>query len=320
MKKVLALPLAAALFSAALPSAAQEWPQRTVRIIAPFGPGSTPDLIARILAGNLNKRIGKPFIVENRAGAGGTIGTNAIAKAAPDGYTIGVQAVQGMVISALTTKKMPYNVFQDLSLITIATSTSHVFAVTATFKANNMRDFFAEIKGQPGKYNYASIGIGSFSHLAMTLITNKSGVDITHVVYPGSGQLIPALIAGEVQMSVSPAFVVLPQAKAGKLKMLAISKRSSFLPDLPSLREEGVIDFETDTEFCVIGPAGMPRPLLDQIHAELVRTLYEPEVVQALRSQLMEVVAGSPEHFARRMQEDLSRWKPVVEKAGISID
>ena len=320
MKKMFVLLLAAALFSAALPSAAQEWPQRAVRIISPFGPGSTPDIIARILASNLNKRTGKPFIVENRAGAGGMIGTDAIAKAAPDGYTIGMGTLGPLVNNTLMTRKMPYDPFRDLTPITVAVSQPSVLAVNAEFKANNLRDFFAELKREHGKYNYASIGNGSLSHLAMVLIAERSGVDMVHAVYPGSGQAIPALIAGQVHMAVLPALVVLPQVKAGKLKMLAIMKHSSLLPELRSLREEGIIDFETDTWFGVVGPAKLPKPLLDQIHAELVRTLREPDVAQALRNQLMEVVASSPEEFGRLMQEELSRWKPVVEKAAVSID
>jgi tripartite-type tricarboxylate transporter receptor subunit TctC len=317
--KLFAALLTAALLGA-LPAAGQDWPQRAVHIISPFGPGSTPDVVARILANNLNKRTGKPFIVENRAGAGGMIGTDAIAKATPDGYTIGMGTLGPLVNNTLMSRKMNYDPFRDLTPITLAVSQPSVVAVNAEFKANNLRDLFAEMKRAPGKYNYASIGNGSLSHLAMVLIADRSGVDMVHVVYPGSGQAIPALIAGQVHMAVLPALVVLPQAKAGKLKMLAIMRRSALLPELPSLREEGIINFETDTWFGVVGPAKLPKPLLDQIHAELVRTLREPEVAQALRNQLMEVVASSSEEFARTMQEELSRWKPVVEKAAISID
>jgi tripartite-type tricarboxylate transporter receptor subunit TctC len=320
LNKIAASLLATALLAAAPSAAAEDWPQRAVHIISPFGPGSTPDVVARILATNLNKRTGKPFIVENRAGAGGMIGTDAIAKAVPDGYTIGMGTLGPLVNYALMSRKISYDPFRDLTPITLAVSQPSVVAVNAQFKANNLRDLFAEMKSQPAKYNYASIGNGSLSHLAMVLIADKSGVDMVHAVYSGSGQAIPALIAGQVHMAVLPALVVMPQAKAGKLKVLAIMRRSALLPELPSLREEGIVDFETDTWFGVVGPGKLPKPLLDQIHAELVRALREPEVVQALRNLFMEVAASSPEEFARIMQEELTRWKPVVEKAAVSID
>jgi len=320
MTKVLASFLAVASLAAAFPVAAQEWPQRAVHVIVPNAPGSTPDLIARILADKLNRRTGKPFIVENRAGASGMIGTDAIAKAAPDGYTVGMGTLGPLVNNTLMSRKMPYDPFRDLTPITVAVSQPSVLAVNIGFDANNLRELIAELKRKPAKYNYASIGNGSLSHLAMTMIADKSGVEIVHVVYPGSGQAIPAVISGDVHMAVLPALVVLPHAKAGKLRMLATMARSSFLPGLPSLRDEGIADFETDTWFGVIAPAKLPKPVLDRIHAGLVQALRDPDVMQALRSQLMDVVANSPEEFARLMQEELKRWKPVVEKAAISID
>lgn len=320
MRKNLFLLFISAWLTAAFPLAAQEWPQRLVRIISPFGPGSTPDLVARLLSDRLNKRTGQPFVVENRAGAGGVIGTDAIAKAAPDGYTIGIGTLGPLVNSVLMTRKMPYDPFRDLTPISVAVSQPSVLAVNVDFKANTLREFIDEVKRQPGKYNYASIGNGSLSHLTMVMIADKYGLDMTHVVYPGSGATIPAAISGQVHALVQSLPVVLPQAKAGRLRILATMQRSPLLPGVRSLREEGIADFETATWFGVVGPARLPKPLVDQIHAALLQALREPDTVQAVRNQQMDVVASTPEEFARLMREELQRWKPIMEKAGVSID
>jgi tripartite-type tricarboxylate transporter receptor subunit TctC len=306
--------------TAAFPASAQDWPQRPVRIISPFGPGSTPDIVARLLSDRLNKRTGKPFIVENRAGAGGVIGTDAIAKSSPDGYTIGIGTLGPLVNSVLMTRKMPYDPFRDLTPIAVAVSQPSVLAVNMDFKAHNLREFIAEVKRQPGKYNYASIGNGSLSHLTMVMIADKHGLEMTHVVYAGSGATIPAAISGQVHALVQSVPVVMPHAKAGKLRILATMQRSPLLPGVRSLKEEGIADFETDTWFGVVGPAKLAKPLVDQINAEVVQALRDPDTMQAVRNQQMDVVASSSDEFGRLMRVELQRWKPIMAKAGVSID
>lgn len=320
MKNTLIFLLVSACLMAPLRLVAQDWPQRAVHIVVPSGTGSTPDIVARILADVLNRLTKKPFIVENRAGAGGVIGTDAIAKSAPDGSTIGVGTLGPLVNIMLLKRKMPYDPFRDIAPITIAFSQPSVLAVNSAFNANNLREFITEVKRHPGKYNYGSIGNGSLSHLAMVMIADKNGLDMTHIVYPGTAATVLAAISGQVQTMVLSAMGVMPYAKAGKLKILATMEHSPLLPGVPSLREQGVADFETATWFGIIGPGGLPKSLIHQIHTVLMLTLRDREVAQATANQQMDIVANSPDEFAQIMREELRRWKPIMEKAGVSVD
>ena len=198
---------------------AQDWPQRPVKIVAPFAAASTPDTFARVLAESLHKRLGQPVIVENKPGAGGMLGTDAVAKAAPDGYTIGVSIVGPLVNNKLLYKKMPYDPDRDLAPITIAVTQASLLVVPADRNIHNLDELIADLKRRPGKANYASIGIGSLSHLTMELVALKSGTEIVHVPYAGSSQAVTALLAGEVDMACLPALSVLPQVQAGKLRV-----------------------------------------------------------------------------------------------------
>jgi tripartite-type tricarboxylate transporter receptor subunit TctC len=304
------------------PVMAQEWPQKTVRIIVPFAAASTPDTLARVLSEKLNKRLGKPFIVENKPGAGGMLGTDAIAKAHPDGYTIGVSITGPLVNNKLLYKSMPYDPEQDLAPITLAVNQPSLLVAKSTLRASNFQELLAELKKQPGKFNYASIGNGSLSHLCMELIALRSGTEIVHVPYPGSSQAILAVTTGDVDMACLPALAVLPQVKAGKLKAIAATtaNRSSLLPDIPTLTEQGLAGVESGAWIGVVAPGKTPKPVLAKIQKEIVAALKEPDVIQALRNQMMEVVANTPEEFAADMRKERERWTPVIVKNKITID
>ena len=305
-----------------LTASAQEWPQRPVKIIAPFAAASTPDTLARLLAENLRKHLGQPVIVENKPGAGGMVGTDAVAKAAPDGYTIGVSIVGPLVNNKLLYKKMPYDPDRDLAPITIAVTQPSLLVVPADRNINNLNELLAFVKSRPGKANYASIGVGSLSHLTMELVALRSGTEIVHVPYAGSSQAVTALLAGEVDMACLPALSVVPHVRAGKLKAIGVStaRRSSALLDVPTLSEQGLTDVDAGAWIGVVAPAGTPAAILERIRKEVVAVLREPEVVVALRNQLMEVVGSTPEEFVTHLREERDRWTPVIVKTKISLD
>jgi len=315
--------LAAAAFSLlAVAAPAQDWPQRSVKIVAPFAAASTPDAFARVLAEGLHKRLGQPVIVENKPGAGGMVGTDAVAKAAPDGYTIGVSIVGPLVNNKLLYKKMPYDPDRDLVPITIGVTQASLLVVPATKEIHNLAELIADLKRRPGKANYASIGIGSLSHLTMELVALKSGTEIVHVPYAGSSQAVTALLAGDVDMACLPALSVLAQIKAGKLRAIgsSIATRSALLPDIPTLKEQGLSDVDAGAWIGVVAPAGTPAPIIDRLYREIVGTLKEPEVVATLNRQMMEVVASTPAEFVQHLRDEEARWTPVIRKTKVSLD
>ncbi len=225
LRRIVALALF--VLSAAAPALAQDWPTKTVRFVVPFGAGATPDTIARLIADRLQQKLGQNFVVENKAGASGMTGTDAVAKAEPDGYTIGISIGGPLAINTLMFSKMPYDPAKDLALVTMLTLQPSALAVPASLGVNSVAELVALIKQDPGKYNFGSIGNGSLSHLAMEAIAIKSGAKLVHVPYGSSPQAMTAVIRGDVQMVVMPSISVLPHAQSGAVKMLAITTRSA---------------------------------------------------------------------------------------------
>ena len=309
-------------FLVALAALAQEWPQKTIHMIAPFAAASTPDTVARVIADRLEKRLGKPVVVENKPGAGGTIGTDAVAKAAPDGYTIGVSIGGALVTGPMLYKKLAYDPDREIAPITLAVNQPSILVVTPGMNAANVAELVAELKRKPGAYNYASIGNGSISHLAMELIAARSGTELVHVAYPGSSQAVLALLAGDAMVAVLPAVSVMAQVKAGKLRALAITtaRRTSLFPDLPTLAEQGLPGVEANAWVAVIAPAATPKPILQRLESEITAILKQPEVVEALRAQMMEAAPGTSDELRAYMKEEKARWKPIIEKNRIVLD
>jgi tripartite-type tricarboxylate transporter receptor subunit TctC len=316
------LALAAALLCAAAPGLAQDWPANTVRILVPFGAGSTPDIVARIVADGLSKKYpGSTFLVENKPGASGNIATDAVAKAAPDGATIGISIGGPLAINTLLFSQLPYDPRKDIAPITQLVTQPSVLAVNPELKVNTVGELVALLKANPGKYNFASIGNGSLSHLAMEAIAIKSGTRLVHVPYPSSPQAITAVIRGDAQMACLPAISVTPQAKAGKVKMLAVStaKRSLYLPDVPTLKESG-IDVEADAWNGLIAPGATPKAIIDAINKDVVAIIREPAVRDKLAAQLMEPAGSTPEQFRAQIDGEIARWAPVIKAAAIKIN
>jgi tripartite-type tricarboxylate transporter receptor subunit TctC len=311
-----------ALLFAAAPATAQSWPAKTVRIIVPFGAGSTPDIVARVVADQLQKKYpASAFLVENKPGASGNTGTDAVAKAAPDGSTIGISIGGPLAINTLLFAKLPYDPSKDIAPITQLVTQPSALAVNLDLKVNSVAELVALLKANPGKYNFASIGNGSLSHLAMEALAQKAGTQIVHVPYPSSPAAITAVIRNDTQMACLPAIAVTPQAQAGKVKMLAVStaKRSPYLPDVPTLKESG-IDVEADAWNGLIAPGGTPKAIIDAINKDVVAIIKLPEVRAKLATQLMEPVASTPEEFRARIDGEIARWGAVIKAANIKVN
>ncbi|OYY13404.1 MAG: ABC transporter substrate-binding protein [Rhizobiales bacterium 35-68-8] len=303
-------------------ASAQEWPARQpVKIIVPFGPGSTPDLIARVMADHFQQKFGHSFIVDNRPGAGGNRGTDAVAKAEPDGYTIGVSIGGPLGINAILFGNLPYDPKKDFSYISLLVTQPSALAVNTALGVSSVKDLIALLKADPGKYNYSSIGNGSLSQLAMEAIRLASGTDITHVPYTSSPAAVTALIQNDVQMACLPAASVTPLVGSKPVKILAVTtaKRSPFLPDVPTLKESG-IDVEAEAWNGLIAPAGTPEPIVEKLRAAVAEALAIPSVREKLAAQLMEPIPGNAEQFRAKIDADLARWAPVIRDARIQLN
>ena len=300
---------------------AQDWPTKTVKIMVPFGPGSTPDMVARLLAEHLQPKLGQTFVIENKPGASGNTGTDAVAKAEPDGATIGISIGGPLAINPLLFGKLPYDPAKDLIPITMLATQPSALAVHTGLGVNNIAELVALLKREPGKYNFGSIGNGSLSHLAMEALAIKSGTTMVHVPYPGSPQAMTALLRGDVQMACLPAISVTPHVGSGNVKILAVStaQRSSLLPEIPTLKEAG-IDVEADAWMGLIAPAKTPDAVVARIHREVVEAITSRAIRNKLATQLMEPIGNTPAQFRARIEADVARWAPVIRAANIRIN
>jgi tripartite-type tricarboxylate transporter receptor subunit TctC len=319
MKRLITAALALVLGT--LSALAQPWPAKPVRIVVPFGAGSTPDLVARLIADQLKQQTRQTFIVENKPGASGNTGTDAVAKAAPDGTTIGISIGGPLAINTLMFAHLPYEPAKDLSLITLLVTQPSALAVNASLGVDSVPALIELIRKNPGKYNYGSIGTGSLSQLAVEAIALKSGTRLVHVPFASSPQAVEALIRNDVQMVCLPAISIAPQLPGGKIKMLAIStaKRSELLPGVPTLKEGGV-DVEADAWSGLIGPAGLPAAAVERINHLVSAAITSPTIRTKLSAQLMEPIPGTPAEFRARIDADIARWKPVIAAAKIKIN
>jgi tripartite-type tricarboxylate transporter receptor subunit TctC len=300
---------------------AQEWPDRTVKIIVPFGPGSTPDMVARLLADRLQEKLGHPFVVENKPGASGNLGTDAVAKAEPDGATIGISIGGPLAINTLLFSKLPYDPAKDIAPVTQLVSLPSVLVINNDLGVNSVAELMGLLKREPGKYNFGSIGNGSLSHLAMEAIALKSGTRMVHIPYPGSPQAMTAALRADVAMACLPAISVTPQLATGKIRILAVStaQRSKFLPDIPTLKEGG-IDVEADAWMGLIAPGRTSDRVIGRIHDEVVEAILSPQAREKLATQLMQAVGNSPAEFRAVIAGEIARWAPVIKAIDLKIN
>jgi tripartite-type tricarboxylate transporter receptor subunit TctC len=294
-----------------------------VRIVVPFAPGSTPDMVGRVLADSLQARHpGSSFVVENKPGASGNIGTDAVAKAAPDGATLGISLGGPLAINTLLFAKLPYNPDTDLVPITLLTQLPSVLAVPASLGVSNVAEFVAKLKAaSKGGLAYGSIGAGSLSQLCMEAIGQKAGATMVHIPYAGSPNAVTALIRGDVQAACLPAIAVTPQLASGAVKILAVSTpvRSPFLPDVPTLKESG-IDVQSDAWNALVAPGGTPPSIIATVNAEVRKTLGEPAVIDKLKIQLIAPAPSSPEQLRQKITDEKALWADVIRAANIRIE
>ena len=322
-RRTITLALTTALVLAALPAAhAQErYANRPIRVIVPFTAGTGIDILARSIGQKLSERLKVPVVVENRAGASGNIGTEAVAKSPADGYTL-LMTASTIVQNAALSRSVPYDPVHGFTPICLTAIGNLALALHPTVAARSVAEFVALAKAQPGRLNYASPGSGTPHHLAMELFKLNFGIDIVHIPYKGTAGAVTDLLGGQVQSMFLPVHVALPHAQAGKLRLLAAggTRRSPVTPELPSLAEEGVRDIDVDIWYALFAPAGLPRELVSLLNAEVLAILAQAELRDNLQKQGLNPVTGTPEELARLVETDLERWTRVVRSARIAAD
>jgi len=314
--------LAALLLAVTTSVCAQDYPSRPVRLVVPLSPGGFADTPTRILSARLSEQFGKQFFVENKPGAGGTIGWDYVAKAAPDGYTLGITGTTHLISSHLY-KNLQYDPFKDFTHISMMASGPYVLVVNPKKVAvSNVRELIAAAKAKPGVIDYASSGNGSSQHLVGALFNSLAGVELNHVPYKGSGPAMQDLLAAQVGVSFAGVPNVLGQVKAGRLKALAVTtpKRWSELPDVPTMAEAGVPGYEATLWLSVSGPAGLPAPIVQRLYSEISKALKDPELQASFRTGGVEAMSMPPEELTKLMRVDYEKWGRVVKETGATVN
>jgi tripartite-type tricarboxylate transporter receptor subunit TctC len=303
---------------AAAADTAESYPARPVRMIVPLPPGGGTDLLARGLAQQLASVWGRSVIVDNRGGAGGVIGVDLIAKAAPDGYTVGMGYVAPISVN-VHLSKLPYDPVRDLTAITMVAQAQNVLALNPLVPAGSVKELIAYLKSKPGQISYASAGIGSSPHLSAELFKQMTGTDMTHVPYKGAGPALVDVISGQVALYFGSLPSVLPHAKSGKVKVLGVtgSTRSQVMPELPTISEAGVRGFESLQWYGLFAPAKVARSVVEKVYADVRAVLRAPDVHARLTAQGFEVVESSPRQFADFVRNDIDKWGRVIRHANI---
>jgi len=316
-----ALAVVSVLFASPAAHAQDRYPSRPIRVIVPFTAGTGMDLLARTIGQKLSERLKVPVVVDNRAGASGNIGTEAVSKSPADGYTL-LMTASTIVQNAALSRSVPYEPVRGFTPIGLAAIGNMALVVHPSVAAKSVAEFVALVKAQPGRLNYASPGSGTPHHLAMELFKLNFGIDIAHVPYKGTAGAVTDLLGGQLQAMFLPVHVALPHARAGKLRILAAggSQRSPVTPELPSLAEEGVSDIDVDIWYALFAPAGLPRDLVTLLNTEVVSILGLADVRDSLQKQGLNPVTGTPEELGKLVESDLERWTKVVRAAHISAD
>jgi tripartite-type tricarboxylate transporter receptor subunit TctC len=313
---------ACAATSALAQSAASDWrPSKPVRIIVPIV-GSTNDVLARLIGPELQKALGQPFVVENKPGAGGNIGAYEVTRSAPDGHTLLIGYNGPLAINVTLFDKMPYDPVKDLAPITLAVKTPQYLAVNPASGFTDVKDFMAKAKANPTKYTYGSVAMGSASHLTMEMMKSAAGFHMTHVPYRGAGPAVTDLIAGNIQAGFFVPGNVQGFVKEGRLKLLASTgtKRFPSTPDVPTLAESGLKDFEATSWIGLLAPAGTPPAIINRYHEEMVRILNSPDIQKRLHEMEFEIVAGTPKQFSDWIGTEIVRWGKVIKATGAKAE
>jgi tripartite-type tricarboxylate transporter receptor subunit TctC len=312
-----------ALGAAELPAAhSQNYPARPIRIIAQFQPGTSTDILARVIGARLTDAWGQQVVVDNRPGAGGLVGTELGAKAAPDGYTLTMAVSSGFGINPTLYAKLPYDVLRDFAPITNIALTPQTLVANPGFGAKSMKDLIALAKSKPGQLNYASLGAGSTSHLTMEMFRSAAGITLNHIPYKGSPAAHAELFSGQIPMMFDAIPAVLPHVKSGRLRGLAIgsARRSTFLPDVPTVAESGFPGFEAVGWIGVAAPSKTPPAVLDKLNAEIRRIINTPEMKEHLATLAFTPVGDSRDEFGRFIKSEIARWGKAVRESGAKAE
>jgi tripartite-type tricarboxylate transporter receptor subunit TctC len=320
---IVGLATGSSALAASTGSAHSTYPVKPIRLIVAFPPGGSTDIIARIVGQKLSERLGQQVIIDNRGGAGGTIGTEIAARANPDGYTLTMGTTSTHVIAPAAYTNIKYDPIKDFTPITLVASTPYLLVLHPSVKATSLKEFIALVKSSPGKWNYASAGTGSTTHLAMEMLKTAAGVDLTHVPYNGNGPAGTAVMGGQVQALFGSMPAVLPHAKSGKVRPIAVgtSKRSPALPDVPSVAESGYPGFEVSLWLGFFAPKGTPVEIVNRLHSELVKIALSPEMKEQFeRNGASPATNASSIELERLIKAELAKYSKVIKTANIKLD
>ena len=313
---------AALAFAISATVQAQAWPSKPIRYIVIFAPGGTTDILARLIAPKLSDALGQPVVVENRPGAGGNVGSEMLAKAAPDGYTIGSGTVSSHAINATLYSKLPYDPIKDFSPITMLATLPNMLVVHSSLGVNNVAELIALLKANPNKYSFGSAGNGTSQHMSGEMFKTMTGTSMQHIPYKGSGPMIPDLLAGTISMSFENITTAYPPVKQGRLKALAVTtqKRSFVAPDVPTMQEAGLPGYDITSWQALFAPAGGPKEIIARLYAETAKALKAPDVAKRLEDLGLDAGGIAPEELAAIIRNDIPRLGKVVRDSGAKID
>jgi tripartite-type tricarboxylate transporter receptor subunit TctC len=322
MNRIARLLAALAALCIAFPALAQDWPSRPIKMLVGFAPGGGTDVVARLIAQKIGESLGQPVVVENRAGATGTIAAEAVARSTPDGYTILMGHVNSNAIAPMMFKKLPYDPITDFQPVTYVGYVPNILVVHPSVTAKSVPELIAMMKSQPGKMTYASSGLGSTQHLAGEMFQLITGTQLIHIPYKGSGQAITDLIGGQVQMNFDTMPPVLPHIQAGKINALAIStpQRLASLPNLPTFAEVGITGFDVTNWYGVFAPAKTPKPIVERLSTEINKAMNDPVVREKLVAIGTQLGGGSPADFEAFLKGELAKYGKLAKDAKISIE
>jgi len=301
---------------------AQSYPSKSIRYVVPYAPGGSTDIVARVLALKLSEAMGQQVVVDNRPGAGGAIGADIVAESPPDGYTMVTAVTSIMAINQFLYRKLPYDPEKDFAPVTQVGSLPLILVIHPSLPAKNVREFIAIAKAKPGQLNYGSSGVGTATHMTTELFKAMAGVDLVHIPYKGSGQVMGDVIGGQLALIFDQIVSSLPHVQGGKLRMLAITsaKRFPSLPDLPTIAESGVPGYESISWAGVAVPAGTPKEIVARLHAEIVKVLAMPDIRERFLRDGIETIGSTPEQFSEHIRRERIKWAKVVKDSGAKAD